>query len=733
MPTSEDALLKELLATFQIEAVEHLQALNQALLQLERRPDEAPRQELLRTAFRAAHSLKGAARAVSLTEIEQLSHAMESVLQAARDANLVLTADACDVLYDTLDAIQQILDGKVVGIDSLQTRLAAVGGDVPAQQPDAAAPAPPDSASVPEPDAVPVMSAPTDETIRVAVDKLDNLMAQAGELLVARISSEQRLTDMQELRAELTAWPRTWREIKTLLPHVEGDVGEQLNDLLNGHHARLQVFMREIDNVDRLLNHDASRLGMVATQLQDEVRRVRMVPFQQMVLTLERAVRDAAHSEDKQIALRVTGSDVELDKKVLEQLKDPLLHLLRNAVSHGIETPDVRQQAGKAAEGLITLSVQHRGSEVRITVRDDGRGFDLDALRQAGKRMGARVDDGAGAEELIALAFLPGMTTAGKVTAMAGRGVGLDVVRQSLETLQGRIEVDSQPGEGSTFRLSVPSSLTMTRGLLVRIGGARFVIPLLSIQKIVPPVDVVNVESQPMLMVDDSPLPLVSLAAALDLPLPDDLDRDQMLAVVVGVAEQRMALLVDDVVTELELAVKPLGRPLKRVRNVAGAAMLGDGSPVIVLNPADLVKSARGTHGTIVFSDMLETEDEGPPAHILVVDDSITTRTLEKNILEAAGFRITIATDGTEALERLKGSDVDLVVSDIQMPIMDGIELTTNLRAADEYQDMPIILVTSLESREDRERGMLAGANAYIVKRGFDQAELLATIRQYLS
>ena len=328
---ANQALLKELLATFQIEAVEHLQALNQALLQLERRPDEAPRQELLRTAFRAAHSLKGAARAVSLTEIEQLSHAMESVLQAARDANLVLTADACDVLYDTLDAIQQILDGKVVGIDSLQTRLAAVGGDVPAQEPDAAAPAPPDSASVPEPDAVPVMSAPTDETIRVAVDKLDNLMAQAGELLVARISSEQRLTDMQELRAELTAWPRTWREIKTLLPHVEGDVGEQLNDLLNGHHARLQVFMREIDNVDRLLNHDASRLGMVATQLQDEVRRVRMVPFQQMVLTLERAVRDAAHSEDKQIALRVTGSDVELDKKVLEQLKDPLLHLLRNA------------------------------------------------------------------------------------------------------------------------------------------------------------------------------------------------------------------------------------------------------------------------------------------------------------------------------------------------------------------------------------------------------------------
>ncbi|MFC1960843.1 response regulator [Chloroflexota bacterium] len=743
----DDALLRELLATFQAEAAEHLQTLNQTLLKLERQPDEDQRQALLQEAFRAAHSLKGAARAVSLPEIEMLSNSMESVLQEARDANLVLKPNTCDVLYDTLDALQRLLDGKDVELEKLKARLAVLSGEsvslsgastpVATAQADEPLPKngePENGTNSPTDGPTPGLAMAAEETIRVAVDKLDNLMAQAGELLVSRISTEQRLSEIQQIRHDAETWPRTWREIKNLLQNVDGDVRMQLEDVLTRHYTHLQVFARDVDNLDRSLGHDASRLSMVSNQLQDEVRRVRMVPFQQLVLPLERAVRDAAHSEDKQATLQVVGADVELDKKVLEMLKDPLLHLMRNAVGHGIELPAVREKLGKPAEGTVTVTVQQRGSEVRITVSDDGQGFDLAGLRKAStKHKGLKLDDNSSAEEVISLAFLPGMTTSQAVTAISGRGVGLDVVRQQLESLQGRVEVESVAQEGTSFQLAVPASLTMTRGLLIRAGGRSFVLPLLAIQKIILPEDVFNVEGQPMIMVDDSPLTLVPLATALGLPVDESARAEEMLAVVIGVAEQRLALLVDDVETELELAVKSFSAPLKRVRNVTGAALLGTGQPVVVLNPADLVKAARGTQMPALFFEHGVEDDQGPAAHILVVDDSITTRTLEKNILEAAGYRISIATDGIEALTRLEQSaDIALVVSDIQMPVMDGIDLTTHLRADDDYQELPIILVTSLESHEDREKGMMAGANAYIVKRGFDQAELLATIEQYL-
>ncbi len=755
MSISEDTLLRELLATFQVEAVEHLQTLNQALLKLERQPEEAQRRGLLQDAFRAAHSLKGAARAVSLEEIGALAHAMESVLQQARDANLLLEPRTCDVLYDALDAMQRLLDGGQVPLEELQARLAAVGGKADEKKPRSAArrsrraapppppaeavPAPPpaNEAAPPEPEAsaepAPGLPTTAEETIRVAVDKLDNLMAQAGELLVSRISTEQRLSELQALRREVEPWSRSWREVKSLLQHVDGEVGLQLSELLTSHYTRLQGFARDIELLDRALNHDASRLSIVSNQIQDEVRRVRMVPFQQLVLPLERAARDAAHSEGKKVAFRVEGADVELDKKILELLKDSLMHLIRNAISHGIELPEVRREIGKPEEGLVRLAVQQRGSEIRIVVEDDGRGFDLAALREASTRHGGpRLDENASPEEIIAVAFLPGMTTSRRVTTVAGRGVGLDVVRERLEALQGRVEVESVAGQGATFRLAVPASLTMTRGLLVRTNGSQYVLPLLSVHKIIPPRDLFNVEGQPMLMVDGSPLPLVPLTLILGQPVDLEARLEDMLAVVVGVAEQRLAVLVDDVLTELELAVKPLGAPLLRVRNVAGSALLGTGQPVVVLNPADLIKTARGAPAPAQLFERAE-EETGPPDHILVVDDSITTRTLEKNILEAAGYRISIATDGVEALQRLEEhDDILLVVSDIQMPTMDGIALTTHLRETDRYQELPIILVTSLESREDRERGMLAGANAYIVKRGFDQAELLATIRQYL-
>ena len=727
MINPEDALLHELLQTFAVEAAEHLQTLNQSLLQLERVSDAQRGQELLQEAFRAAHSLKGSARTVGIKDIEGLAAAIESILQSARDEKLTLDPAICDVLYDTLDIGKRLLEGEVVELAEIYARLAGIGTSLPVGETLVS--------ETPVVEDTPAAYIPTEATIRVAVNKLDNLMAQAGELIISRISAEQRVVEVRQIKQHLTHWTRTWRDVKTLLPRLNGEAKHQLADLLTHHNDQIQTFMRDMNALHQNISHDTLRLEMATTHLQDEVRLVRMVPFQNLELTLQRVVRDAARSEGKQVSLHIEGSEVEVDKKVLETLKDPLLHLLRNAVSHGIETPDQRQAAGKPIAGSVNLIVQQRGSDVRITVCDDGRGFDLDGLRRAGGNHGhPTLDEKASNDEVIALAFLSGVTTSPEVTPIAGRGVGLDVVRQCLDVLQGRIFVDSKPGEGSSIQLVVPVSLAMTRGLLVLVGNEHYAIPLLTVEKIVEPSEVYSLEGQAMITVDGKPLPLIPLASLLKRSAGADNNTLTPLVVVMLVAEQRLALLVDDVLTEQELAVKPLGQLLQQVPNVSGAALLSNGDPVIVLNAADLMKSARGIRVSPFKNGHKKQEVEVKPERIqiLVVDDSITTRTLEKNILEAAGFEVFTATDGLGALRQLKGNAVQLVVSDVQMPNMDGIALVTHLRESAEYKMLPIILVTSLESQQDRERGLVAGANAYIVKRGFDQADLLSTIRQLL-
>lgn len=745
MTISEEELMRELLETFSVEAQEHLQNLNQTLLQLERQPGEDQRRELLREAFRAAHSLKGAARSVSLGEIEKLSHAIENVLQLARDANQTLDPDTCDVLYDGLDAVEQLLAGQQVEIEGLHARLATLAApeatapspSIPAEKEDGSAPIADIDIFEEESEQDTIgAGGSTAQTIRVSVQKLDDLMAQAGELLVSKISAEQRLLDIQDIRTELEQWPKTWRDIKTLLPRLNGtlgDAGHQLTELLAEHDEHMQQLIGTFNNLQQTIARDTVRLGMVSTDLQNEVRRVRMVPFRTLSLGLQRAARDAAREEQKKVNLQIIGEDVELDKKVLENLKDPLIHLVNNAISHGIEQPVARLAAGKPEEGRVTISVQQRGGEVHIVVRDDGQGFDLQAIRQASiNRGGPKLDPEASAEQIISLAFIAGVSTTKEVTTMSGRGVGLDVVNKHLVDMQGRITVESKPGNGTNIRLIVPASLTMTRGLLVQANQSHYVLPLLSIEKIQEPEDIFAVEGRYMLPFNGKSLPLMTLASALGQPEKENKPITEMLALVIAVSDQRLALLVDEVLDELELAEKPLGKPLSRVRNVSGAALLGNGEPVVILNAADLVKSAKGMNPRSVSIIENKNAKTRPSTHILVVDDSITTRTLEKNILQAAGYQVTTATDGVEALKRLEANHIDVIVADVEMPNMDGIIFTEKVRESADYREMPVILVTSLESREDRERGMLAGADAYIIKRGFDQAELLATIEQFL-
>ena len=736
MTENHDARFEKLLQTFRAEASDHIQAINRALLEMERNPDAVERDGHLQSAYRAAHNIKGAARMVGVDETEIVAHALESVIQAVIDKRLVLDASTCDVLYDALDLMARHIEGDAVDVLSVQSQLVALveadGADavldIPVEQSNGVAQA--IKAIEPEEGGQPAKRETlNDDTIRVSLNKLDDLIAQISELQVSQMNADQRLYDLRRFQGQFQRWSRSWDEVSTTIIRHSSQNG-YMREIIEQQSNQIQELLYAADTVVQAFSRDTLRLGMVTDELRDRVRDIRMLPFHSIALGFERAVRDAAHVENKSVTFRIEGEDTELDKKVLELLKDPLMHLLRNAVSHGIEAPHVREQAGKSVEGHIVLRVQQKGNEVSIAVCDDGRGFDLDALRQASAAH--HFDANTSAEEIIQLAFQSGVTTAQHVSSVSGRGVGLDVVREQLETIHGRIHVESVAETGATIEMIVPTSLAITRALLIGVAEQQFAIPLLAIEKIIEVQHSIDVNGTPMIMVDGTHIPLSALGAVLNIPNYAAPEHLIPRALVLQIADSRHAILVDSVQTEQELSVKPMGYLLKHVPHVTGAAMLSNGMPIVVLNPSDIIRTARQEkHSTAVVIKTGTAEPEITMVRVLVVDDSITTRTLEQNILEAAGYDVKTATNGLEALHLLEQHTFDIVISDVQMPHMDGIGLTESIRKNTNLNHLPIVLVTSLEKREDKERGMLAGADAYIVKRGFNQAELLTTIRRF--
>jgi two-component system chemotaxis sensor kinase CheA len=466
-----------------------------------------------------------------------------------------------------------------------------------------------------------------------------------------------------------------------------------------------------------------------------------------------------ARAAGKHVDLVLEDGGAEADRQVLERLREVLLHLLRNSIDHGIEPTAARLQHGKPPEGHITLRASVSGDYLNIMVEDDGAGLDIESIRQRAISGGvlseadvARVSEG----ELIDLIFLPGFSTRQVVSKMSGRGVGLDVVRSQVERMHGRVMVQNFSGTGCLFTISVPLSLTSSHGLLLRIDQATYMLPLDSVQRIVSvaPTDIKILEGRACLLIDEKPLALVHLADLLGKNehsvMKDERRKvkghealvagrssnmvNWSLALLLGSGERQIACMVDAVLGEQELVVYRLPAPLQRVRFIAGATILADGSVVPILDVVDVVRSAIGSR--YIVNQTIDVAESSHTPTVLVVDDSITTRTLEKNILEAAGYKVTLATDGAEALETLRrmleNGGCDLLLSDIDMPRLNGFELTTQVRSDSVLKHIPIVLVTSLDTPADRERGISAGADAYIVKKSFDQQGLLDTIEQLI-
>jgi two-component system chemotaxis sensor kinase CheA len=735
MSSRDEEFQQALQATFKVEAAEHVEAIAAGLIGLEKSPAPEVQRELVATVFRAAHSLKGAARAVDHTDVESCCQTIEDLFATWRKKPEGLTREALDAAHRGLDAINSILG-----------RSSAVPVEEPAVVP-VESPAMP----APAPAVVPVEPARSGagETVRISVEKLEARLIEAEEMLAAKLTIGQRASDLRDLARRIEAWREDWTSARlaahTLRRNAERNrtrVDPDLNRLLDffdRNRDQLKAFEGSVAGLARVAQQDHHEVGKLVDDLLDDSKKLLLLPFATLTVSFPKLVRDLCRDQGKEAELVIRGEAVELDKRVLEEMKDPFIHLLRNCVDHGIERPEERVRLGKPARATLSLSAAPLdGNKVELIVSDDGGGIDPGKVKAAAVKHGhltAEEADRMSAADALELIFRPEVSTSPMITKLSGRGLGMTIVRERAEKLGGSVTVESRPGQGTRFRLVLPSLLATFRGILVEVAQQRCVIPTAQVARVggIRPAEVRTVEGRETVALDGRLLPLVRLSDVLGLLATERDPAAKLDFLVLGTGEQSIAFVVDAVLDEHEVLVKPFRRPLVRVRHFAGATVLGSGRVAPVLHAGDLLHTARGLDGRNLPRAAAPVPAKPAAVRsVLVAEDSITSRMLIKGMLESAGYRVTVAADGMEAFTHLRSGGFDLLVSDVEMPRLNGFDLTARIRADRKLAELPVVLVTALETREDRERGIDVGANAYIVKSNLDQSNLLDAVRRLI-
>jgi two-component system chemotaxis sensor kinase CheA len=738
---------QRLLATFHVEHREHVQHIRQAL-EAFGKLDTPPAGPELDEVFRRAHSLKGAARAVDLRPLENLAHRMESLFSRIREGVLRLEKPIANVIYKALDASEDWLTSMTEGrkvadpveaIEAIEKLLGNTStSPVPEQTvaPSEAAESAAEDSPAPSP---PVAQL---EMVRLNVTSLDRIVNSAGQLLTESLRQNQVTQNLLQLREHLseTALERERARKAGARVFQKLDSSPELAPVaryVNYLDHQLRLLSREAGSAHQLQERNAWALRSLAGGLQQDVRQARMVPAENVFDGFRKMVRDLAREQGKTAELHVSGGDVQADRIVLQALKDPIMHILRNAVSHGLESESDRVRKGKDPVNRIEILVEARGNQLNIAVEDDGVGLDMARITEIATRKGLLKESDAAVrspEELMRLVFLPGFSTSRFVTDVSGRGMGLSVVAEAAARLQGKADIEPGKRGGTRVSISAPLSVSSHRLLLVACQDETYAIPLSGIERLhrVKLADMQSVESKPVITIASRQLPVVSLGHLLRSGESGvQMDHDTLCVVVMKSGTRRLAVAVDAFLSERDAIIKDLPAPAGNAR-IAGGILREDGSVCLVLNPADIVEGFRQTSERLVFKAKTETVAATKSVEILIVDDSLTTRTLEKSVLEAHGYKVAIAVDGVEALHYLRSEPVGLVISDLQMPRLDGFGLLEEMKRDPRLQKIPVIIVSSLENREDQARGMALGADAYIVKRKFEQRALLETIRQIL-
>lgn len=581
-------------------------------------------------------------------------------------------------------------------------------------------------------------------TIRVSTDHLDTLMNYTDELTVTKLRIARRLTEFEELLFNWEEWSAEAQKTKKI-GIVSGD-RESLDRDASVERERfcLDLIGTSIATLKNSAFADATKLESVANAIEESVRTVRMLPLTTMLDLFPSMVRSLAKAQGKKIKLVIHGGEIQADKQIIEEMKDPLMHLIRNCIDHGVELPDERAANNKSPTGKVVIEVSQRADHVTIKVSDDGRGIDQDVIKRAAlkKRIVSEANlADMSSDQILRLILSSGFSTSTMITDISGRGVGLDVVSKNVENMKGTITISSEVGKGSQFTVKIPVTLATFRALIVNESGYQYALPVDCIHSMITisPRKIFPVEGRSSIMFGAQPIPVAFLSEILELNLPhgeahNDNVNDKskaLFCIIIEIGGEHFGVFVEDIESEQEIVLKRHCKLLERVRNVSGSSILGTGSICVVLNPNDIWRSLQNSKSLMPETSLTDTEEARKI--VLLVEDSITTRTQEKRVLEAAGYDVITAVNGVDGFNKLNQQPFDAVVSDIQMPEMDGLSLAEKIRSETKYKVLPIILVTSLASDDDKKRGLDAGADAYITKGSFDQNVLLDTLRRLIA
>jgi two-component system chemotaxis sensor kinase CheA len=713
------AIRQRLLDVFELEYQDHLGAIRTILA---KRDSAGIASADVAEAMRRAHSLKGAARAVGLDDVETLAHGLEALFIRIERGETRLDPDVVRHVGDVLDEIED----RVV-----------VSRAAEAPPPDGANGATARSGEQ-RPTVTPSTAQPRPTAVRLEAGDLDQLLKSAGELrsdlLLQRANSQTLRSIASETHALEEQWTSLWKDLEsTQDPQSSRRVSPRVAEQGDRLAARIKSLARQTAAAANAQDHGARHLFRHVDELESRVKSARMVPAEGVFGGFRKMVRDVAASEGKQVEVVIDGLECQADRLALQRIKDPVMHMLRNAVSHGIESPAERQRNGKTAAGHVGLRITTARDRLSIIVEDDGRGIARNGIadKAVSLKLMSRVEaDAASDEALRQLLFEPGFSTAAAVTRISGRGVGLSVAREAVAGLQGTLTIRSQPGAGTRIDVSLPASILSRRLLQVTFRQQTYALPADAVAKVarIPLKDIVTIEGRPAAQVDGVMLPLMSIGHILHCG--DEIttiDREHACLVVLRTGDARIGVVVESFVGVSEFVVRMLDVGAGQ-RLWSGIIRTEDGAPCLVLN-ADAFAAGANRSG-IVFRARGAQADATKV--VLVVDDSITTRTLEKSILEANGYKVRLSVDGRDAIAQLRTQAADIVVSDIEMPHLNGFELVEAMKRDRALAAIPVVLVTSRDDPADKERGLMLGADAYVVKQRFDQHELLRTIRQFI-
>jgi two-component system sensor histidine kinase and response regulator WspE len=739
-----------LLELFRQEVETQVSLLNQELLNLESHPESVA----IETLMRSAHSIKGAARTASLDGVVKLAHSLEDCFVAIQNHLVTAGADQIDTLLrgvDWLQSLSQVHEADLLAWLATQTaEIAALQRAIAALMPADFEQRRTTSLTTVEPASLSrelqqeeqtlettlnAVTVPIDRVVRVSAENLNRIMGLAGESLV-------EATWLQPFADSFNALRARQKELAQLLDGVHTAMAES-TATAEGQQS-LDQARRKAQECRELLSDRLSELELYArrtTNLSDrlyqEVITSHMRPFTDGVEGFPRMVRDLARQLNKQVKLDITGKGTPVDRDILKKLEAPLTHILRNAVDHGIELPDERVAAGKAPGGTVRLEAFHRGGMLAITVSDDGRGIDPEQLRQqvvdrklATAEMAARFTEA----ELLEFLFLPGFSTIQQVTEISGRGVGLDIAKNMVQEVGGTVRVTSQAQKGTSFNFQLPLTLSVARTLLVEISGEPYAFPLARVDQIVrlDRADLSIVEGRHYFTKDGINIGLIAAYQVLELPEPAEL-AEALCVVVLSDPSNAYGLVVDKFLGEKDLVVRPLDPRFGKVRDISASALMDDGSPILIVDVFDLMQSTDSLLNSGRLSKVgLQSQRQSDRKRILVVDDSITVREMERKLLQSKGYDVEVAVNGVDGWSAIRTKNYDLIISDIDMPRMNGIELTRQVKNHPRLHSTPVIIVSYRDREDDRLQGLEAGADYYLAKSSFEDDTLLNAVVQLI-